>query len=325
MLRNALFLICCFFACRAEAQKIAYQIPPGITSGQEFQVSFKIPIQGIKGMARLQQDFPKGFEVKETEGKNVIFSYSNAGLQVLWLQLPETDSLPVTYTVRCIQGFGGKAEIPTTFQYLENDQRRELKLNPMSFTVGGDATKRFVPIKKEVEASTPPSPTTAKPAPGTANGVKPQTAPKSAGNTTATTKAKSEAPTTAAPAPVKTKEKASGATESAAPLPQKSPEVKVVEKTFPESKGISFRIQIAALPDKTDKSILAKNFSVALDAIREEQHNGMYKYTVGDYSSLADARKVMNGNPSMKSSCFVAGYENGLRIDLEEAIRKTKK
>lgn len=323
MLRNAVFLICCLIACRAEAQKIAYQIPPSITSGQEFQVSFKIPIQGIKGMARLQQDFPKGFEVKETEGKNVIFSFSNSGLQVLWLQLPESDSLPVTYTVRCIQGFGGKAEIPSTFQYLENDQRRELKLNPMSFTVGGDATKRFVPIKKEAEASAP-SPSPAKPALSTATVTKPQTAPKPAENTAAS-KAKSEAPKTAAPAPAKTTENASGATESATPSPQKSPEVKVVEKNFPESKGISFRIQIAALPDKTDKAILAKNYSVALDAIREEQHNGMYKYTVGDYSTLADARKVMNGNPSMKSSCFVAGYENGQRIDLEEAIRKTKK
>jgi hypothetical protein len=39
---------------------------------------------------------------------------------------------------------------------------------------------------------------------------------------------------------------------------------------------------------------------------------------------LAEARKKMNANPKMKGKAFITGYRNGIRIDLEEAIRLSK-
>jgi hypothetical protein len=60
-------------------------------------------------------------------------------------------------------------------------------------------------------------------------------------------------------------------------------------------------------------------------AIREEKHNAMFKYTTGEFATLSDAKKSMATNTKMKQGAFVTGYNNGSRIDLEEAIRLSKK
>ena len=88
--------------------------------------------------------------------------------------------------------------------------------------------------------------------------------------------------------------------------------------------SISFKIQLAALPQKSALNSIAKEFEITEKEITEEKHNGLFKYTYGEFPSLAEARKKMNANKHMKSKSFVAGYRNGKRIDLEEAIRLSK-
>ena len=78
------------------------------------------------------------------------------------------------------------------------------------------------------------------------------------------------------------------------------------------------------MPEKSDKAAIAKDFGVEVKELQEESHNGLYKYTFGEFPSLADARKKMNSNARMKGKAFIAGYRNGIRIDLEEAIRLSK-
>jgi hypothetical protein len=87
---------------------------------------------------------------------------------------------------------------------------------------------------------------------------------------------------------------------------------------------ISFKIQLAALPQKTALNSIAKEFEITEKEITEEKHNGLFKYTYGEFSTLEDARKKLNANNHMKSKSFVAGYRNGMRIDLEDAIRLSK-
>jgi hypothetical protein len=87
---------------------------------------------------------------------------------------------------------------------------------------------------------------------------------------------------------------------------------------------IRFKIQLAALPQKSDLTKIAKEFEIPEKEITEEKHNGLFKYTYGEFPTLEEARKKMNSNNHMKSKSFVAGYRNGMRIDLEEAIRLNK-
>jgi hypothetical protein len=88
---------------------------------------------------------------------------------------------------------------------------------------------------------------------------------------------------------------------------------------------VTFRVQLAASSEKSNVTDLSSKFGVAEKEIREESHNGMFKYTTGEFATLGDAKKFMTSNPKMKQGAFVTGYNNGSRIDLEEAIRLSKK
>lgn len=302
--------------------QIKYQFSSAPETGKEFEVSFKIPIKGLSGMARLQQDFPKGFEVSEAGPEGAILTFANSSLQLLWIQLPEVDSLPVRYTVKALQGYGGKAEIPGNFQYLRDSKREVMQINPMVLQVSGEAVKRFTPVKKESEPTATTQAGIAKPA------EKPKETPKPATNTSPQVKPKGiEATTGVSDTP---KESAKANTEAAKkPVASSNASNAAVKEATPAKKSVktdkvSFRIQIAAAQDKANVTDLAKKFNIEAAKIREEEHSGMFKYTVGEFSSLPDARKELNANPAMKSGAFVAGYQNGQRIDLEDAIRLSK-
>lgn len=313
-----MFMLCALWS---KAQ-VKYQFSSPPETGKEFEVSFKIPIKGLSGMARLQQDFPKGFEVSEAGQEGAILTFANATLQLLWIQLPALDSLPVRYTVKALNGYGGKAEIPGQFQFLRDNKREVMKINPMVVQVSGEAVKRFTPVKKEAE------PTASTQATATRTVDKPRETPKSSATATGHEKPKAG---DNKPAELSTKKDApktnndTGVKPPNASNPAK-PEAKLASpsKKSVKSDKVSFRIQIAAAQDKANMAELARKFNIDAAKIREEEHSGMFKYTVGEFSTLPDARKELNANPAMKSGAFVAGYQNGQRIDLEEAIRLSK-
>ena len=321
----------------AFSQKLNYQVPKEFKSGEEIIVAISIPVKDLQGIARFQQEFPRGFEVSEQNNDGAIISFSNGLLQFLWIQLPAKDSLTISYKLRCLPGFGGKTEVPSRFYYLNGTVRQEKVFNSMQLVVSGEATKRFTAIKqdkpvesvsaKPIAPAKPAQVTPVKPAP-----VKPSPKPD--------VNQKVEKPVKSEPIPSK---QAESSKLKEAPWEQKnSPkEPVVVAKTTtnaaaqssPEGKTtntttgdkVSFRVQLAASSEKGNLSDLATKFGVSEKAIREESHNGMFKYTTGEFATLADAKKFMTSNPKMKQGAFVTGYNNGSRIDLEEAIRLSKK
>lgn len=302
--------------------QVKYQFSSAPETGKEFEVSFKIPIKGLSGMARLQQDFPKGFEVSEAGQEGAILTFANSTLQLLWIQLPAVDSLPVRYTVKALQGYGGKAEVQGSFQFLRDNKREVMKINPMVVQVSGEAVKRFTPVKRESEPTASTQAALAKPIEKPKESPKPITA-----SATLAKPKESEASSTFSGAK---KETVKGNVEAdKKPIASSNPTPAAAKEAAPAKKSVkadkvSFRIQIAAAQDKANVADLAKKFNIDAGKIREEEHSGMFKYTVGEFSSLPDARKELNANPAMKSGAFVAGYQNGQRIDLEDAIRLSK-
>jgi hypothetical protein len=327
------------FQQAAQSQKLNYQLPKEFKSGEEIVVSISIPSKDLQGIARFQQEFPKGFEVSELKNDGSIISFSNSLLQFLWIQLPLKDSLNISYKLRCLPGFGGKTEVPSRLFYLKGSVREELVFNPMQLIVSGEATKKFQavkldklteatvakPITKPVTTSTEKStaakslnPPTKPAASQNDKEVKPSTvqAPKSTVSNTTPSKENSSPKKDQAVAPEKKQ-----ATESK----PTQPPIKPSPESTSSTDKISFRIQLAASGEKSSLSELSSKFGVPEKDILEESHNGLYKYTTGEFNTLAEARKSMSANPKMKQGAFVAGYNKGSRIDLEEAIRMSKK
>jgi hypothetical protein len=313
-----------------QEEQVRYSFPKEVSVAQNFDLGIAFPLSGRSGMARLQMDFPKGFEVQESNNGGALFTYAANLLQLLWVQLPGSDSLRAVVKVRCLPGFGGKVEIPCRFYCIENGVRKELALNSCKFSVNGEAVKRFTPVKREEQKTAAPvlpkSQPQTKEAPKTSNdlekkeGVKKDVEQK---KTTSSEKAKPEitpkqvTAINEQPAQIKG-EKTSQASEITDNAKKGLP-----QHTKSED-GIRFRIQLAASSEKSSIDIIASQFSLKSADVNEELHNGLYKYTTGNFTNLAAARGAMGANPKMKSGCFIAGYENGNRIELEDAIRLSK-
>jgi hypothetical protein len=84
---------------------------------------------------------------------------------------------------------------------------------------------------------------------------------------------------------------------------------------------VVFRIQLSAFSQPVNKSTVANEFNLKAEDIREEQHNGLYKYTTGNFKSIPEAKKVISETNAMKGKVFIVGYADGLRVEIDEAIR----
>jgi len=89
--------------------------------------------------------------------------------------------------------------------------------------------------------------------------------------------------------------------------------------------NIEYRIQIAAANSNIKLSTLVNKFSIT-KTIEEEIHNGMFKYTIGNYVNYSKAKEQQSHyrtNNGIKDA-FITSYINGKRIPINDAISRTK-
>ena len=100
--------------------------------------------------------------------------------------------------------------------------------------------------------------------------------------------------------------------------------IKEINESINQSK-IAYRLQIAASTRKISINELKNTFNIR-NEIREEVHNGMYKYTTGSYPSYADAKIELHKLITINKvpGAFLAAYINDTRTTLKNAFSLTK-
>ncbi|MEI7660948.1 MAG: N-acetylmuramoyl-L-alanine amidase [Bacteroidota bacterium] len=88
---------------------------------------------------------------------------------------------------------------------------------------------------------------------------------------------------------------------------------------IPAKPGLSFRVQVAATVDKLDSR---DSRLVRFSNVKVYRHRGMYKYTVGDASTLPGAEEILKEvKQKGVADAFIVIFRNGTRIPNDEAGR----
>lgn len=332
-------------------QKITVQqiFPAAVRPGSDFVMEIKISKGNVTGLAKFQQYIPAGMTASSIDNAGADFSFESQNVKFIWTSVPQDASITLRYKVTVTPTLLGKKYLSGTFSYVENDRTKKISLVPKEIDINPAAPASEVaaaeskPAEESKPAATESKPsqeevhntkssdasTALKDEPEPAEVVKTQPADNASSSSTsssapeATPEAKKEPVSftpgeTTAPSP---------ATDAPATAERKAAPVETPDNvTAPAAAGITFKVQIAAMNEKhfRRKNYFQEKFGLQMEVAAEE-HEGLKKYTVGSFTSYAEARKLRDEILSKVAGSFVVAYKDGVRIPVAEAMEMGKK
>lgn len=95
-----------------------------------------------------------------------------------------------------------------------------------------------------------------------------------------------------------------------------------VTEAYTETDGLIYRVQILAGRDMRNAEAVAAAYGIA-EQVTVTEHDGMYKYVVGEFSMYQSAKTLSNElrNTTTLPGPFVVAYQDGYRISTAEALQ----
>jgi len=308
------------------------KIPAAVKPGSSFTVEIKITKGNVTGLGRLHQYLPKGMTATQLESQGADFSFDNRNMKLIWLNLPQTPIINIKYRITTDASLNSSKTLDGTFSYVENGRTKKFSLAPKEI--------RLDPQAPEEEAISDVKQSEQTPVLG-----EPPIAPSE-------TKTAAIPPSPDEPKTVEQPTKEKIIAEKTIKIPKQNPEEEqapiasvignkkaladVTAKNLPDAPalnsetsalaaGIIFRIQIAAMNEKHYRrdGYFQGKFKIEQPVFKEE-HDGLKKYTIGNFSSYNEARKKRDEILSNAEGAFVVAYKDGVRVPVSEALELMK-
>ena len=320
-------------------------LPATVAPGGSFTMELDVAKGDVAGFAKLQQILPPGFSAEQGESANATFSFKDQKVKFLWMALPNGD-FKVSYTVNVDASLNGNQIIEGTFAYIQDNETEKYVIPKDIITVGAnqaDAAKQAAMDKILADQQAKEDAAVA---------ARKEAAPaEETEEVAAVEEVAEEVEEVAEPIVEATEEVAEDIVEEtvevaeevveaveevvepvveeveqvvqATPAPAKTVEpVADYNDAMMKSKaGLVFRVQVAAGPNQVDPSFFVNKYGIS-DAIVIEEHEGLFKYVVGEFGSYRPAKTFSNelrDNNSVENP-FVTAYNDGVRIHVKEAL-----
>ena len=282
------------------------QNPYKARAGNDIMVNILVYKNDLNKFAKIEEQIPSGFEAVAMESRDGLFTFKDGVVKFVWMNLPAEPGFTVSYRLipedsKSIDDL----QISGKLSYILEGRNISVNIAQMDVYLSGISNANIealmttlgrgeeLPTGKLVQAEQveikPPPVTEEKPV------------------------VKEEKPVVKEEKPV-VKETRTVSTGSSG-IPER--------QRLPVQDGIYYRVQLAATGgfSDADKAFAANNLS---RPVLVERHNGLYKYTVGSFSSYDQANDFRNTVLSRGiRGAFVVAYRNGKRINVIDARKAT--
>jgi hypothetical protein len=109
--------------------------PQSVTAGDEFQVQVKLAKGKLVSFSRMLQELPAGLRATSVNSANADFTYKDNKIRLIWLKMPEDDSITITYTIKVDQRLKGNFDLGGKFSYIEDNERVTIEAAPVSINI----------------------------------------------------------------------------------------------------------------------------------------------------------------------------------------------
>lgn len=320
---------------------VSTKLPATVAPGGSFTMELDVAKGDVSGFAKLQQILPPGFSAEQGETANATFSFKDQKVKFLWMALPN-DDFKVSYKVNVDASLSGNQIVEGTFAYIKDNETEKFIIPKDIISVGADqseaakqaamdkiladqqakedaaaaAREEAGTTEEEIveEAEEVAEPVIEEVAEATDNAVE---------EVEETTEEVVEEVAEVAEEVVEaTEEVVEEITEPVvqeeAPVAVKADYNDAMMKSKP---GLVFRVQVAAGPNQVDPSLFVDKYGIS-EAVVIEDHEGLYKYVVGEFGSYRPAKTFSNelrDNNGVEGP-FVTAYNDGVRIHVKEAL-----
>jgi hypothetical protein len=250
---------------------------------REITVELLVRKNDLNKFAKIEEFVPEGFRAVAGETKDAIFTFNQGMVKYLWMSMPPEPEFIISYKL-----------IPDQDKSINN-----LSLSGTFSYISDNQSKSIAIVEKGFDATDP---------------------------VYTVINAKDKEPVKLQ-ANEKKKEKV--VVEEKTPVGAISKRGKKLQTQNPsyllmEEKGLYYRIQLAAGRSVIDIDSYFGDLDVT-DNVSVEVDNGWKKYTIGSFHTYSEAsdRLTKIRNTTKVKDAFIVSYNNGKRIDLEEALKMT--
>lgn len=276
------------------------QIPYPSGEGNDYLVNVLVSKGSTDKFAKIEEDIPQGFTAESIQAKDAIFTFKDRKVKFLWMNLPPEQRYVVSYKLVPQDGIGDKSlDIKGTFSFILNGGTQVIdivqleadltNLNPRN--LDGIIATVPAPTLKNIEGSGSVTSTSSFTEPGADGGKE---------------------------IPIKYQkiEEKPGST--------KGKSIDLMSYMLEPEEGVYFRVQVAAGHKPVNIKQYFKKYKIT-EEIRTEEHEGWYKYSIGSFNAYKEARdyRVKLWTSTTIDDAFVAAYNNGKRITVQEALMIT--
>ena len=265
--------------------------------------------QNAQKFAKIEEVVPEGFTAIKIDSKEGIFVFKDGMAKFLWMSMPSSPYFMVSYRLVPNPGWATAPNLKGQFSYVYDDKtitKDVLEKDVLLASLNANQIKQLV---DEVNSSV--------------NVPLLALMPENKVIAAPETEIK-DIPVLPEKSPLIDNQKQEIKTSVKVTRKTKAPYNFELAYKLEAEDGVYYRVQVAAGHKPIRIKQYFKKYKIA-DEVRAEEHNGWRKYSIGSFADYKKARdyRVHIWNTTPISDAFIAAYNTGKRITVQEALMIT--